>query len=91
MKTILPTYPEEINDITEQDLTKCKYAQHRKELEVMEQKCLAVANMFSFKDYSHEVIFKDAFIKGYLTAFIVSEEEEKIKNSITPLGQALAE
>jgi hypothetical protein len=86
-----PNYNELISDIFDDHIIGCKYIQHAKELEIMEQKCRHVCNNISFKDYSQELMFKDAFIKGYLAAFVVSDEEQKIINSITPLGIALEE
>jgi hypothetical protein len=86
-----PTRGEEIDEIWEDHIIKCKFSQHPKELEIMERKLEGISNNISFRDYAQELIFKDAFIKGYIAAFVVSDEEQEILNSITPLGKALAE
>jgi hypothetical protein len=72
-------------------LADCEAIQDPKLIAVMKKKAEGVASNFSFASYTERLIFIDAFYKGYLSAFIVNNEQEEVEREITPLGQALKE
>lgn len=71
------------------DIHSCKSLQDIKLIRVMEKKAEDLASCFSFASYSERLVFIDAFCKGYIAAFCVSDEQEELEQSLTPLGKEL--
>jgi hypothetical protein len=82
---------DELYCINTDTLINCEASQPPELIKLMRQKAESVAQNWSFGSYTERVLFIDAFYKGYLSAFIVNDEQDQIENSLTPLGQALKE
>lgn len=82
-----PTWGE--NNITEEIILDCKTIQEHKLICLMEKKAMEIADRLNFGNYAERLVFMDAFCKGYIAAFCVNDEQEKLEQSLTPLGKAL--
>lgn len=69
----------------------CEAIQDPKLIAIMKKKAEAMAGNYSFASYTERLIFVDAFFKGYISAFIINDEQEEVEKSLTPLGKALEE
>lgn len=77
--------------ISTESISDCKAMQDPKLIAIMEKKAEALAANYNFASYPERLLFIDAFMKGYICAFIVNDEQEEIERELTPLGKALKE
>lgn len=72
-------------------IPECKSKQSPELIAVMEKKAEAMAGTYNFASYAERMMFIDAFIKGYIAAFIIPYEQEELELSLTPLSKAMNE
>ena len=82
-------FPAPDNYLDLDHLQECKAIQEQKLICFMEKKASDLCKCISIGTYAEELIFRDAFYKGYIAAFCVSKEEEALELSLSPLGKAL--
>jgi hypothetical protein len=83
-----PTYSNRIN---QEQITECKYSQDPKMNAFIEKKIETFAECFSFGSHSERLVFIDGLTKGYYLSAIITDDQEELETSLTPLGKALEE
>jgi hypothetical protein len=77
--------------IRQESVTECKYAQDPKLNAFIEKKINEFADNFSFGSHAEKLVFIDGMTKGYYLSAVISDDQQELENSLTPLGKALEE